>query len=108
MRLAAAELIEAGRTTGRWPGRSSVTDVGEPVAGGASRRRPSGAGLQRRGRRQVQAQCFSAAGAGDGAGRRSGPRAKTTVELACFKPSGCGQLRCAVMVFAYCMCHRMS
>ena len=73
VRLAAAELIEAGASDREVaqavPGDA---DVGEPVAAGAGRRRPGGAGVQGRRRGEVQADRGAAGRAGGGAGRRPG------------------------------------
>ena len=56
VRLAAAEMIEAGPATGRSQKRfRGLADEREPVAAGAAGWRPGGAGLQGRGRREVQA-----------------------------------------------------
>src|SRR5260370_41969169 len=56
VRLAAADLIEAGSVTGRSPAFPGVADVAEPVAAGAGRGWPAGAGLQGRGWCPVQAE----------------------------------------------------
>ena len=56
VRLAAAEMIEAGASDrGDRQALPGVADVGEPVAAGPGRRWPGCAGLQGRGRRPVQA-----------------------------------------------------
>jgi len=56
VRLAAAEMIEAGASDREVAKRFRVVaDECEPVAAGAGRWRPGGAGLQGGGRREVQA-----------------------------------------------------
>jgi len=73
VRLAAAELIEAGASDREVARRFRVSRMtGEPVAAGAGRRGPGGPGLQGRGRGAVQAQPGPAVRAAGGAGRWPG------------------------------------
>ena len=72
VRLAAAEMIEAGASDREIAKRFRVSRMSAPVAAGAGLGRPGGAGLQGRRRGEVQAVPGAVGRAGCGAGGRPG------------------------------------